>query len=70
METRRQITQEDRRCLTIAGDIGDEQFCVEAVKQTLQEFQRIDLLVNSSTPASQLKLRRVLCSWHRRILPI
>jgi NAD(P)-dependent dehydrogenase (short-subunit alcohol dehydrogenase family) len=34
--------------LTIAGDIGYEDFCREAVGQTLSEFGRIDILINNA----------------------
>src|SRR3712207_5490364 len=34
-ETRRQVEQEGRRCITIAGDIGDENFCRQAVERTV-----------------------------------
>ena len=47
-ETRRQVEQEDRRCLTIAGDVGDEGFCRRAVEQTLNELGRLDILVNNA----------------------
>jgi NAD(P)-dependent dehydrogenase (short-subunit alcohol dehydrogenase family) len=47
-ETCRQVEQENRRCLTIAGDIGDEGFCVQAVEQAIHEFQHIDVLINNA----------------------
>ena len=47
-ETRRQVEQEGRRCLLIAGDIGDEQFCQGAVEQTVRELGRLDILVNNA----------------------
>jgi NAD(P)-dependent dehydrogenase (short-subunit alcohol dehydrogenase family) len=47
-ETKRQVEQEDRQCLLIAGDIGDEQFCRQAVEQTVREFGRLDILVNNA----------------------
>ncbi len=47
-ETRRQVQDEGRRCLTIAGDIGDESFCREAVQKTVDEFGRLDVLVNNA----------------------
>ena len=47
-ETRRQVEQEDRRCLTIAGDVGDEGFCRQAVEQTVRELGRLDILVNNA----------------------
>lgn len=47
-ETRRQVQDEKRRCLAIAGDIGDENFCREIVERTLDEFERVDILVNNA----------------------
>jgi NAD(P)-dependent dehydrogenase (short-subunit alcohol dehydrogenase family) len=47
-ETKRQVEQEGRRCLLIAGDIGDENFCRQAVEQTVQEFGRLDIVVNNA----------------------
>jgi NAD(P)-dependent dehydrogenase (short-subunit alcohol dehydrogenase family) len=47
-ETKRQVEQEGRSCLTIAGDIGDEKVCRLAVQKSLNEFQRIDVLINNA----------------------
>ncbi len=47
-ETKRQVEQEGRRCLLIAGDIGDETFCQQAVAQTIQQFGRLDIVVNNA----------------------
>jgi NAD(P)-dependent dehydrogenase (short-subunit alcohol dehydrogenase family) len=47
-ETRKRVEREDHRCVTIAGDIGDESFCREAVRQTIEEFGRLDVLVNNA----------------------
>lgn len=47
-ETERQVKQEGRRCLLIAGDIGDETHCQAIVDQTLREFRQIDILVNNA----------------------
>lgn len=47
-ETKRLVEAEGRRCLTIAGDIGDEAFCRRAVEQTLSEFGRLDILINNA----------------------
>ena len=47
-ETKRQVEEEGRRCLLIAGDIGDEQFCRQAVEQTVRELGRLDILVNNA----------------------
>ncbi|WP_199426418.1 SDR family oxidoreductase [Thermaerobacillus caldiproteolyticus] len=47
-ETKRQVEQEGRKCLLFAGDIGDEQFCKEAVKQTINQFGKLDIVVNNA----------------------
>ncbi|MCW5851981.1 MAG: glucose 1-dehydrogenase [Anaerolineae bacterium] len=47
-ETKRQVEQEGRRCLTIAGDIGGEAFCRQTVEQTVRELGRLDILVNNA----------------------
>jgi NAD(P)-dependent dehydrogenase (short-subunit alcohol dehydrogenase family) len=47
-ETRRQVEEEGRRCLLIAGDVGDEAFCREAVERTVSELGRLDILVNNA----------------------
>ena len=47
-ETKRMVEGEGRRCLVIAGDVGDEHFCRQAVQQTVREFGRLDILVNNA----------------------
>jgi len=47
-ETKRLVTKAGRKCVTIAGDIGDEQFCREAVEQAARELGRLDILVNNA----------------------
>ncbi len=47
-ETKRQVTQEGRRCITISGDIGDEAFCQQAVQRTVDELGGLDILVNNA----------------------
>jgi NAD(P)-dependent dehydrogenase (short-subunit alcohol dehydrogenase family) len=47
-ETERQVKEEGRRCLLIAGDIGDEAFCQRAVQQTVGELGRLDIVVNNA----------------------
>ncbi len=46
--TQQQVEQIGRRCITIAGDIGDEQFCQQAVQETLSKLGQIDVLVNNA----------------------
>jgi len=47
-ETRSLVEAQDRRCLLIAGDVGQEEFCRQAVRQTIAEFKRLDVLVNNA----------------------
>jgi NAD(P)-dependent dehydrogenase (short-subunit alcohol dehydrogenase family) len=47
-ETKRMVEQEGRKALLLAGDVGDEEFCREAVDRTVREFGRLDVLVNNA----------------------
>jgi len=47
-ETRSQVEEEGRRCHLIPGDIGDEQFCRNAIEQTIGTFNQLDILVNNA----------------------
>jgi NAD(P)-dependent dehydrogenase (short-subunit alcohol dehydrogenase family) len=47
-ETRRLVEEKGRRCLLIAGDVGDEEFCRQAVERTARELGRLDVLVNNA----------------------
>jgi NAD(P)-dependent dehydrogenase (short-subunit alcohol dehydrogenase family) len=47
-ETKRQVEQEKRRCILIAGDIGDERFCQQAVRRTIDELGQLHVLVNNA----------------------
>jgi NAD(P)-dependent dehydrogenase (short-subunit alcohol dehydrogenase family) len=47
-ETKRLVEAEGRRCIAHAGDIGDEQFCQQLVQRTVQEFGKLDVLVNNA----------------------
>jgi NAD(P)-dependent dehydrogenase (short-subunit alcohol dehydrogenase family) len=47
-ETKRLVEAEGRRCVLIAGDVGDERFCKEAVERTVGALGRLDILVNNA----------------------
>jgi len=47
-KTKQMIEKEGRSCLTMAGDVGDEKFCQQAVQQTVDQFGRLDILVNNA----------------------
>jgi len=42
------VEREGRKAIAIAGDIGDKAFCERAVKRTVEEFGRLDVLVNNA----------------------
>lgn len=48
-ETARLVEQEGGRCLLIAGDVGDERVCRDAVAQTVDELGGLDVLVNNAS---------------------
>ena len=61
------VRAEGRRALTVAGDLGDRDFCQRAVAQVVKELGRIDILVNNAgeqhpdsdiTDISEEQLRR------------
>lgn len=47
-QTKALVEQEGRRCITLAGDVGKEAFCQQAVTRTLEAFERLDTLVNNA----------------------
>lgn len=47
-KVKQQIEQEGRKCLTIAGDVGNESFCQKAVQQVIDTFGRLNILVNNA----------------------
>jgi NAD(P)-dependent dehydrogenase (short-subunit alcohol dehydrogenase family) len=47
-KTKEAVESYDRRCLLMAGDIRNEQFCQEAVQKTISEFGKLDILVNNA----------------------
>lgn len=47
-ETQKMVEKEGRRCIRIAGDVGDEYFCGEAVTKAIDAFGKLDILVNNA----------------------
>ena len=47
-ETQRCVEAEGTRCVTIAGDVKDMDFCQQAVDKVVAEWGRLDVLVNNA----------------------
>lgn len=47
-ETQRLVQEQGQKCLLIAGDIGDEDFCREAIEKTVDKFGGLDTLINNA----------------------
>lgn len=45
---KQEIEQIGRRCITIAGDVGEEQFCQQAVEQAVSQLGKLNILVNNA----------------------
>lgn len=47
-ETERWVQQAGRECVLAAGDVGDAAHCARLVRQTVERFGRIDVLINNA----------------------
>ena len=47
-ETQRLVEAEGRRCLVLKGDVADPAFCRDIVKQTLDHFGKINIVINNA----------------------
>lgn len=46
--TKLEIEKIGGECFLISGDIGDEQFCISAIKRVFEQFGKINILVNNA----------------------
>ncbi|GAA4176638.1 SDR family oxidoreductase [Shinella granuli] len=47
-ETIAAVEAEGRRCIALSGDVKDKAFCAQAVKCTVKDLGRLDILVNNA----------------------
>lgn len=46
--TRKLVQKEGKGCLIISGDIGEETFCKEVIDQSIDRYNKLDILVNNA----------------------
>ena len=47
-KTKGEVEEAGARCLLLRGDVGDEDFCKQAVEQTVEAFDGLNILVNNA----------------------
>lgn len=47
-ETKAAVEKEGRECIIITGDVGKRDFCHRAIRQTVEELGKLDILVNNA----------------------
>src|SRR4051794_37599190 len=47
-ETARVVEAAGRKCVTVAGDIGEEAHCRAIIDRAVEEFGKVDILVNNA----------------------
>ena len=47
-ETKSLVEEQEQSCFLIAGDVAREEFCQEAVRKSLENLERLDILVNNA----------------------
>jgi NAD(P)-dependent dehydrogenase (short-subunit alcohol dehydrogenase family) len=47
-QVQQEIEKQGRKCIIIAGDVGDESFCQQVVEQTVQQLGKLSILVNNA----------------------
>jgi NAD(P)-dependent dehydrogenase (short-subunit alcohol dehydrogenase family) len=47
-KTKEIVEAEGRKAILIAGDLGDKKFCEDAVRRTVDELGRLDILINNA----------------------
>jgi NAD(P)-dependent dehydrogenase (short-subunit alcohol dehydrogenase family) len=47
-ETKKMVEKEGRRCITFQGDVSDKKVCQAMVQKTIDEFKKLDILVNNA----------------------
>lgn len=52
---KREVEAHGRKCLLLSGNIREEAFCKQAVENTVNEFGKLDILVNNAATQTEQK---------------
>ncbi len=63
-ETCRAVESEGKRCVAISGDVRDPAFCNDVVRHTVDEFGKLDILVNNAAFQEHAKSLEELTEEH------
>lgn len=68
-ETARVVAEAGRKAITVAGDIQEEAHCRALVDRAVEEFGRLDILVNNAAYQSVIETIQDLTTeeWHRAV---
>lgn len=47
-KTKRMVEEEGRKCLILRGDLGDRDFAANCINKTVEEFGKLNILVNNA----------------------
>lgn len=47
-KTKKEVERYGQKCITIAGDVSQESICNDIVDKTMQEYKKLDILVNNA----------------------
>jgi NAD(P)-dependent dehydrogenase (short-subunit alcohol dehydrogenase family) len=53
LDTKKLVEEQGGKCLLLAGDIGNEKFCHDAIQDTISQFGKLDVLVNNAATQYQ-----------------
>jgi NAD(P)-dependent dehydrogenase (short-subunit alcohol dehydrogenase family) len=54
-QTKQIVEQEGHSCLVISGDVREEAFCHKAVQETINTYEKLDILVNNAVQLQSLE---------------
>lgn len=70
-KTKKMVEKEGRKCILYKGDIAEEKFCRQVVRDTVKKFGRIDILVNNAgTHESDKDVLKISTSQFKRTFEV